>query len=109
MKRGDIITVALQGDYGKPRPAVVIQSDLVPPGDSVLVCPISSTPHEDETFKRHSLATTPETGLRVASQVMVDKIVAIRRDRCGALVGRLDQRTLRELTGKLAIMIGIED
>lgn len=29
MKRGDIITVALSGDYGKPRPAVVVQNDKV--------------------------------------------------------------------------------
>ena len=28
MKRGDLVTIALQGDYGKPRPALVVQSDL---------------------------------------------------------------------------------
>jgi mRNA interferase MazF len=28
MKRGDFVTIALQGDFGKPRPALVIQSDL---------------------------------------------------------------------------------
>lgn len=28
MRRGDIVTIALQGDYGKPRPALIIQSDL---------------------------------------------------------------------------------
>ena len=28
IKRGDIVTCALSGDYGKPRPAVVVQSDL---------------------------------------------------------------------------------
>lgn len=27
MKRGDLVTVATSGDYGKPRPALVIQSD----------------------------------------------------------------------------------
>ena len=29
MRRGDILTVAAPGDYGKPRPAVLIQSDLL--------------------------------------------------------------------------------
>jgi mRNA interferase MazF len=32
------VTVAVQGDCGKPRPAVVIQSDWLAETDSVLVC-----------------------------------------------------------------------
>ncbi|TMJ14740.1 MAG: type II toxin-antitoxin system PemK/MazF family toxin, partial [Alphaproteobacteria bacterium] len=27
MNRGDLVTVALPGAYGKPRPAVVVQAD----------------------------------------------------------------------------------
>ncbi|MEZ1817420.1 type II toxin-antitoxin system PemK/MazF family toxin, partial [Pseudomonas aeruginosa] len=43
MKRGDLVTVALQGDYGKPRPALVIQSDQFPGTASVVVLPVTST------------------------------------------------------------------
>ncbi|MHB8211101.1 MAG: type II toxin-antitoxin system PemK/MazF family toxin [Acidithiobacillus sp.] len=28
MNRGAVVVVALQGDYGKPRPALVVQSDM---------------------------------------------------------------------------------
>jgi mRNA interferase MazF len=106
MKRGDIVIVALQGDYGKPRPAVVIESDAIPPSDSVIVCPISSTLHENGPFRRHTVEPAPTTGLRVSSQIMVDKLVAIRRSRCGPVIGALDRLTMRELTGKLAALIG---
>ena len=37
MRRGDIVTVAAPGDFGKPRPGVVIQGDALnaaKPGNS---------------------------------------------------------------------------
>jgi mRNA interferase MazF len=109
MKRGDIVTVALQGDYGKPRPAVVIESDIIPPSDSVLVCPISSTLHESGPFRRQSVAASAMTGLHARSQIMVDKVIAVRRNKCGPVIGGLDQAAMRELTGKLTALIGVED
>ncbi|GAB4204220.1 MAG: hypothetical protein Fur0019_04650 [Tibeticola sp.] len=42
MKRGDFVTVALQGDFGKPRPALIVQSDLLAEWGSVIVCPVTS-------------------------------------------------------------------
>jgi len=63
MKRGDIVTAAAQGDYGKPRPAVVIQSDRLAETDSVLVCLITSE-LRDALFHRVPLEPTAETGLR---------------------------------------------
>ena len=109
MKRGDIVTVALQGDYGKPRPAVVIESDMIPPSDSILVCPISSTLHESGPFRRQPIESTPTTGLQVNSQIMADKVTAVRRSRCGPVIGSLDRTALRELTGRVAALIGVED
>ena len=109
MKRGDIVTVALKEDYGKPRPAVIVESDLLPPSDSVLVCLISSSLHEGGPFRRHRVEVSPATGLRVPSQVMVDKVVAVRRRRCGPVIGEVDRTSMRELTGKLTVLIGAED
>jgi mRNA interferase MazF len=40
MKRGDIVIAALRGDSGKPRPAVIIQSNRLVDVDSVRLCPI---------------------------------------------------------------------
>lgn len=109
MKRGDIVTVALQGDYGKPRPAVIVESDMIPPSESVIVCPIRSARHVAGPFRRQEVEPTPATGLRAPSQIMVDKVVAVRRTRCGAVIGALDTTAMRELTGRLAALIGVED
>ncbi len=109
MKRGDIVTVAVQGDYGKPRPAVVIESDRLPATDSVLVCLMTSTLREETPFRRHPVEASPSTGLHVASQVMVDKIFAVRRNKCGAPIGALDPAVMLAITRKLALLTGVAD
>ena len=73
MRRGDIVTVAAAGDYGKPRPAVVVQSDLLTDADSIILFPLT-TAHRDAPGFRLTVDATPETGLRQKSQVMVEKI-----------------------------------
>jgi mRNA interferase MazF len=106
MERGDLVTVAASGDYGKPRPALVIQTDHLPETDSVLVCLLTTTLRDAPLF-RFPLPATKETGLVRASQVMVDKIMAIRRDRCGARIGKVDPASMPSLNRLLAFVIGI--
>ena len=108
MKRGEIVTVAVQGDYGKPRPAVVIQSDWLAETESVLVCLLTSTTRETPLY-RLTVRSTPETGLRQVSQIMVDKIMAVRRDKCGPAIGRLDEVATLALNRLLALVIGLAD
>jgi mRNA interferase MazF len=43
MKRGDLVTVAVQGDFGKPRPALIIQADQFGDHPSVTVLLITSS------------------------------------------------------------------
>ena len=81
MRRGDLVTVVLKGDYGKPRPALVIQSDFLPGADSVLVCLVTTT-LRDAPLYRLNLPAGGETGLREPSQIMVEKIVAVRASLC---------------------------
>ena len=102
------MTVAVSGDYGKPRPALIIQSDFLDPTDSVLVCLLTTT-HRDTPLYRLSLPAGEATGLREPSQVMVDKIMAVRRDRCGAPIGRIDDAALLALGRLLAFVVGIAD
>ncbi len=109
MKRGDIVTVAVQGDYGRPRPAVVIESDRLSPADSVLVCLITNMLHEDTPFRRHPIEASASTGLRVASHVLVDKIFAVRRAKCGPRIGELDAKAMLAVSRKLALVTGIAD
>lgn len=108
MKRGDIVTVALAGDYGKPRPALVIQSDWLDETDSVLVCLFTSTVRDAPIF-RLTVEPSPSNGLQATSQVMVDKIMAVRRNKCGAIIGRLDEVAMLALNRMLALVVGIAD
>jgi len=108
VKRGDIVTVAVGGDDRKPRPALVIQSDFLPETDSVLVCLLTTTLRAAPLY-RLAVPAGAETGLREPSQVMVDKIMAVRRDRCGAVIGRTDAAVQLALGRLLAFVTGIAD
>lgn len=108
MKRGDIVTVATSGDYGKPRPAVVIQADRLGDTDSVLTC-LMTTTRRDTPLYRLTVSATSETGLRAVSYVMVDKVFAVRRDKCGPVIGRLPAELLLNLDEMLAVVIGLAD
>jgi mRNA interferase MazF len=109
MKRGDIVTVAATGDYGKPRPAVIVQTDALPiEHSSVVVCQLTSECSDASDF-RVTVEPTPESGLRVRSQVMVDKPVTIRRERIGNKIGRLDRIDVARLNVALAFVMGLAD
>ncbi|MBC2601205.1 type II toxin-antitoxin system PemK/MazF family toxin [Puniceicoccus vermicola] len=97
MKRGDVVLCVIAGDYGKPRPAVVIQSDLYNPTHySVSVLPITSHLVDAPLF-RVDLKPGKQNGLRKNSQVMVDKITAIRRDRIKESIGRLSPGAIAKI------------
>ncbi len=109
MKRGDLVTVALQGDFGKPRPAVVIQSDRLPPTETVLVCLTTSSLQDEAPYRRQRVEPSPSNGLRLVTEIMVDKVIAVKRDKCGRKIGELDPTSLEELTRKLGLLIGLAD
>ena len=80
MKRGDIVTVVLPGAYGKPRPALVIQSDLFDQHPSVTILPVTSELRDTPLF-RIAVHSTPKNGLLKTSQVMVGKTHTVPRDK----------------------------
>ena len=108
VKRGDVITVAPPGDFAKPRPAVVVQSDWLHANSSVLVALCTST-LADAPLYRLALEPGEATGLKLPSQIMVDKITPVLRVKCGAVIGALDQGTLIALNTMLSVVIGIAD
>ena len=108
MKRGGFVTVAVSGNYGKHRPALVVPSDFLRETDSVLVSLLTITPR-NAPFYRLLLPVGEATGLQEAFQVMVDKIIAVRRDRCGTPIGRADDTALLALGRLLAFVVGIAD
>jgi mRNA interferase MazF len=109
MRRGDVVTVAAAGDYGKPRPAIVVQTDALPQEHaSVVVCQLSSELANAPDF-RITIEPTSENGLRLISQIMADKPVTVRRERIGRTIGRLDDRDLVRLGAALAFVMGLAD
>lgn len=106
MKRGDLVTVAVSGDYGKPRPALIIQSDDFDLHPSVVVLPLTSELHETPLF-RVDLEPGRENGLRKASQIMVDKAVAVPRTKLGARIGHIDARIMRRVDLALRGFLGL--
>jgi len=109
MRRGDVVTVAASGDYGKPRPAVIVQTDALPiEHASVVVCQMTSE-YSDAPDFRVTVEPTEKNGLRVRSQVMADKPVTIRRERVGQQIGRLDDKDIARLNIALAFVMGLAD
>lgn len=106
MRRGDLVTIALQGDLGKPRPALVIQSDLFDAHPSVTVLPVTSELHEAPLF-RITVEPDAHNGLQSPSQVMVDKPQSVSRSRVGPVFGRVDDATLLALNRALAVFLGL--
>jgi mRNA interferase MazF len=108
MKRGDIVSMVSSGDYGKPRHAVVVQSDFLTEDDldSLILCPLTSDVSNVQVF-RIPVEPTPETGLHKHSHIMADKILAIKRQRVGRTIGHLDDETVLRLGRTLAFVIGL--
>lgn len=104
-RRGDLITISLQGDYGKPRPALVIQSDLFDQHPSVTVLPVTSALRDAPLF-RLELQPDSGNGLRSVSQVMVDKPQSIPRAKIGKTIGHLDDSAMLAVNRALAVFLG---
>jgi mRNA interferase MazF len=96
----------MPGDFGKPRPALIIQADPFAETGTVTVLLVSST-LVDAPLIRPSLRPTPENGLRKPSQVMIDKAMTVRRDKLGPTFGRLDDETMLSVTRSLAVFLGL--
>ena len=109
ISRGDVVTVAASGDFGKPRPAVVVRSDVFPEEHaSVIVCQMTSTLADAPDF-RITIEPSRTNGLQRTSQIMADKPVTVRRERVSARIGRLDVRDVRRLNRGLAFCLGLSD
>jgi mRNA interferase MazF len=100
VNRGDLVTIALPGDYGKPRPALVIQSDAFGTLNSVTVLRVTSEIHDFPLF-RIMVEPTTHNGLVNRSQIMIDKAAAVPRAKIGQRIGRIEVDTMRRVTAAL--------
>ncbi|MGH8139474.1 MAG: type II toxin-antitoxin system PemK/MazF family toxin [Steroidobacteraceae bacterium] len=106
-RRGEIFTIAVSGNYGKPRPALVIQAEAFDELPSVTVLRITSE-LIDAPLIRIPVAPDAQNGLRRPSQIMVDKAVTVPRIRLGPRMGRIDTPTLQTVDRSLKAFFGLE-
>lgn len=108
MLRGDIVLVAAPGEYGKPRPAVVVQSNALIEEklQSVIVCLLSGTLVDAPLF-RLDLNPDPSNGLDKPSQIMVDKLLTVPRTKITLVIGHLSDEEMVRLNRTLAFVVGL--
>lgn len=107
MKRGDVATAILTRELGKPRPVLIVQADLFNDTHaSITVVPFTSEILHTPLF-RITLDPSPENGLAKVSQLMVDKLTSVPRDRLDKVIGRLGDDTMIRVSRALAVWLGI--
>jgi mRNA interferase MazF len=105
--RGDVVLMVIPSDLGRPQPGIVIQGDEFAAGlSTIFVCPVSSD-LRDGLLLRPLIEVAPENGLRLRSQIMTDKLVALRRDRICRVIGRIDAETSEKLDRALLLVLGL--
>ena len=107
MRRGEIWTVAGEGDYtGKPRPAVIIQDDSFDATASITICAFTSDPTEAPLF-RIPIEPSEDNGLRTPSRLMVDKLTTVSKDRLGSRIGYLADEDMIRLNRAVLVFLGM--
>lgn len=107
LARGDIVLGVLSGDFGKPRPMLVVQTDLLNPTHaSVLVCPISSHLTHIKSF-RMTILPESSNGLEKTSEIMIDKVSAISRSKLAQKIGALTIAEMRQVEQVLKFLFQI--
>ena len=107
IRRGQFVTVATSGDYGKPRPALVVQSDLFAELPSVVICPLTTSVRTDADQFRLDVAPSPRNGLREISQITIDKIAVVPIAKIGDVIGTADDALLLRVNRALALFLSI--
>ena len=107
MRRGDLVTIAMQGDFGKPRPALVLQSDVFSNiHETVSVALLSSNLIQAPIF-RLNVMPDDRNGLTKECQIQIDKIMSVRKEKIGKVIGTLDDTMLVRVNRALALWLGL--
>jgi mRNA interferase MazF len=107
MRRGDIVTVAAPGNYGKPRPVVVIRGDVLNRNARSTIVALMTSHLQDAPLLRLTLEPSDENGLKVLSQVQINRLLSLPSGKVGPTIGRLSDREIVELNRLLAVVIGL--
>jgi mRNA interferase MazF len=108
VKRGDLVIVSLPGDYGKPRPAVVLQNDRLEGKLESYVIALLTTFDEGARVLRVQVEPGAGNGLRETSRVMVDKLYAIPAHRIHQHIGKLHPDAMRKIERAHMIILDLD-
>ena len=106
MKRGDVVTIALTGDFGKPRPAVIVQSDHFAEHPTIAILPVTSD-LRNVSLVRIPIDPSPTNGLRKPSNIMIDRIQIVYREKIGNVIGHIDDEIMFAINRALVVFLGI--
>ncbi|AGG32707.1 Transcriptional modulator of MazE/toxin, MazF [beta proteobacterium CB] len=107
MKRGNVVTVAIQGDFGKPRPALVLQSDVFSDIHATVTVALISSEIVQAPIFRLDIEPSETNGLSRPSQVQIDKIMSIRSEKIGSVIGKLNDVMMVRVNRALALWLGL--
>ncbi|MEY4496445.1 MAG: hypothetical protein RL744_1509 [Pseudomonadota bacterium] len=107
MKRGNVVTVAIQGDFGKPRPALVLQSDVFSDIHATVTVALISSEIAQAPIFRLDIEPNEANGLTRPSQVQIDKIMSIRSEKIGSVIGELNDVMMVRVNRALALWLGL--
>jgi len=108
VKRGDVVPCVAPGAYGKPRPAIVVQSNLFnDTHHSVTVCPLTSDLRDAPLF-RLDIAPSAGNGLKKPSQVMIDKVVSLPANHTRPAIGKLSDSQLAQVSAALRLWLALD-
>ena len=106
LTRGDIIVVAVSGEFGKPRPALIVQADMTLEDETVTYVPITSDLLR-QPLTRIAISPSETNGLRKPAEIMVDRIQTCTLARVGGVIGHIDGRTMKQVETALMIHLGL--
>lgn len=106
VRRGDIVTIVLPKDFGKPRPAVVVQSDNFLHTENITVLPITSDIADEMELERLLVEPSAGNGLRIRCQIRIDAIQTVRREKVGRKIGTLEPEIFWRAEQMLGIFLG---
>jgi len=107
MNRGDLVTIAIHGDFGKARPVLIIQSDLFNPNNATVSVLLVTSEIVNAPLFLINVEPTPENNLKKLCQIQVDKPMTLRQEKVGAVFGHLDDATMLAVNPAVAIFMGL--
>ena len=107
MRRGDVWIASAGNDYaGKPRPVVIVQDDSFDATASITVCAFT-TDQTDAPLIRLLIEPDEQSGLRLVSRLMVDKITTVPRSKLAKRIGRLNDQDIIRLNQSMLVFLGL--